>query len=185
MKTYQIEQAMQFLKDRILDEAAHQQVKLTPAEVATLTYSEPVATSEQRNLADQVDAEIGGDAYEKKISSLIRDVYRRDVAEGMKARWDESLQSLRGEDLYVLVMVANAGVENASIADLQWYKSFLRLDFLCLAGIGIAGGLFFFTSLGSAVKSDAVRAVLFFAWVAAMWGIGEWSRRRAFRRKSS
>src|SRR5579864_1932677 len=99
-----VEQAKQFLKDRILATAAAKRVTLSAAEVAMLTYSEPDATPEERDFASEVDAQIGEQAYERKVTSLIRAAYKHDVAQGMNSEWMAHMRALQPEDYYVLVM---------------------------------------------------------------------------------
>jgi hypothetical protein len=92
---------------------------------------------------------------------------------------------LRGEDLYVLVMAERAGVmvERAALSGgSSWYEPFLTLDVLCVAAVGMIGIAIFFTPVGSFLRSDVARGCLFLAWVAALWFVGDWSRRRHFRR---
>jgi hypothetical protein len=65
---FEVDAAKQFLKTRIVASAAQRQVILSDAEIATLTYSEPTANESERELADEVDATIGTDRYERKIA---------------------------------------------------------------------------------------------------------------------
>jgi hypothetical protein len=48
-----VQESKAFLRDRILAAAAAKRVTLSAAEVAMLTYSEPSATAEERELALQ------------------------------------------------------------------------------------------------------------------------------------
>lgn len=88
---FDIEAAKQFLKNRIVASAAQRQVTLSDAEIATLTYSEPIADERERELADEVDAKLGADRYEKKIADLVRGAYRDDVSRGVEAEWRQHL----------------------------------------------------------------------------------------------
>jgi len=117
--SFEVEQAMAFLKTRILAQAAEEGVGLSSVESASLMYSEPNATPEERDLMDKVDAETGTVPYEEKITRLIRNAYRSDVARGAKAEWDRSLRALRYEDRYVLVMVREA-LRSGTTAHDQW-----------------------------------------------------------------
>lgn len=177
MNTPTVEQAKQFLKNRIEHEAVRRRVVLSVAEVALLTCSEPNATDEERWYADDVDEKIGSEKYETKITMLIRQAYKQDLSEGQNREWDDAMRALRGEDLYVLVMASEAGVKGANTGPSR-YVDLLTVDVLSLAALGCAGCLFFFTPLGKVLKSDALRAVFFVVWLAALWLVGEWSKSR-------
>src|SRR5579864_7759918 len=114
-RQFAVQRAINFLKDRIVAEAAEQKVSLSKAEIAGLTYSEPAATPAQRELIDQVDADIGAEVYEQKIAELIGQAYHRDVERGAKQDWDACLDALSNEDFYVLVMVQGAGLRRAML----------------------------------------------------------------------
>ena len=177
-RQYAVERALHFLRDRVVAEAAEHNVSLSKAEVAGLTYSEPSATAAQRELIDQVDAEIGSDAYKQKIATLIRQAYRRDLDRGAKREWDACLDLLRNEDLYILVMVQEAGLRRAP----AWYRASLGPDMLVIAAVVVAGIATLFTWAGSFLRGDAARAGVFVLWIAILWALGEWSRRRTFRK---
>lgn len=179
----EVEAAKEFLKTRIMAEAVDEQVSLSNAEIATLTYSEPYASQSERELTDEVDVTIGTEAYEQKIAGLVRRAYSRDVNRGLRPEWERNLRALRYEDLYVLVMVQSARIPGAPTgfgAETGWYKAFLQIDTICLAVVGLAGLLIFFTRLGSLLKSDLIRGSAFILWLAMLWAIGAWSKRRTF-----
>ena len=178
--SHQADRAKTFLRDRILVAAAANDTALSVAEIAMLTYSEPDATPEQHEIAQEVASQIGEDAYERKIEKLIRSAHQHDVANGLASEWKASLRALRGEDLYVLIMAERAGVFKGG--DPAWY-GLLSFDMVCFAALGAAGFAFFMTRIGSnVIPSDAFRVVLFVVWIAALWALGEWSRRRIGRR---
>lgn len=178
-----VEAAKEFLKTRIVAQAVEEHISLSDAEIATLTYSEPNASQSERELADKVDVTVGTDAYEQKIAGLLRRVYSHDTERGLRADWDRSLRALRNEDLYVLVMVHSAGIPGAptnTAATIAWYGAFLQVDTICLAVVGLAGALVFFTSLGSFFQNDLIRGSAFVLWLGTLWALGEWSKRRTF-----
>lgn len=182
-----VEAAKEFLKTRIVAEAVEEHVSLSDAEIATLTYSEPRASESERELADAVDVTVGADAYEQKIAGLLRRAYNHDAERGLRSDWDRSLRALRYEDLYVLVMVRSAGIPGAPTnpaADIGWYRVFLQIDMICLAAVGFAGILVFFTPLGSHLENDLIRGIAFVLWLAILWAIGEWSKRRTFSKRA-
>ena len=181
-----VQQGLDFLKQRVLAEAGEQNIRLSNAEIAALTYSEPSATPSQRELMDQVDAEIGAEAYEKKIAKLIHEAYCSDLARGAKPDWDACLHALRNEDFYILVMVQEAGLGGKLAAlggNPAWYAGLLGPDTFFAAIVVIAGIAVLFTPVGSFLRSDAARGAVFVVWIATLWILGEWSRRRAFRKR--
>ncbi len=190
MKTFAVEEAKQFLKNRILDQAAIDNIALSKAEIAMLTYSEPSATESQHRLADEVDTDIGSDEYEHKISTLLLHSYERDVERGAKDEWKKHLNALRDEDLYLLVMVENAGISGAPISipsptnlskdTKELAKYLLKIDIFCLAAFAIGGGLLLL-HVAPSLSSGWARLGLCAIWLAVLWLIGEWSRRRTFR----
>lgn len=179
---FEVEAAKQFLKTRIVASAAQRQVTLSDAEIETLTYSEPTANERERELADEVDARIGANQYEKKIAGLIRDAYRDDVSKGLEAEWRQHLNALRYEDLYVLVMVRAAGVAGAPSGFAAITQSLLRIDTVLLGAVGVGGLVLFFTPLRSLLRTDLSRGAAFVAWLATLWLVGAWSKRRAIPR---
>ena len=167
--------AKDFLRTRILAAASANNVALSISEIAMLTYS----AAEERH-PKQEDTQIDEEIFERKIATLIRSAYEHDVAHGMKDEWKRHLRALRGEDLYVLTMAESAGVFKGGSFRAVASPS---VDTVCLAALGAAGWSFFFTTLGSdAIPSGNVRIALFLVWVAALWTLGEWSRRRIGRR---
>ena len=113
MDSLQVAQAKQFLKSRVLAQAAAERVTLSEPEIATLTYSEPSASESERKLADEVDSTVGMEEYEQKIARLLQHAYTSDVAAGMRSTWKEHLGALRNEDLYILVMMQIAKIPDA------------------------------------------------------------------------
>ena len=184
--SFDVERAKTFLKERIVARAIEEQVTLSDAEVATLTYSEPKASERERELADEVEAKVGTDVYEAKIAALVRNAYKDDVGRGVQADWQRHLTALRYEDLYVLVMVRAAGVPGApsglaAAITNDSYKAFLTIDTLFLAAVGVAGLVLFFTPLRSLLRTDLTRGAAFVVWLLALWAVGAWSKRRTLR----
>ena len=168
-----VEQAIQFLRDRILAAAGAKHVRLSDAEIRTLSFSEVNGTPEDADCAGEVDAQIGADVYEDKITRLIRAAYKQDVTDGRKEEWKAHMRVLRDEDYYVLVMAEQAGVFKGRIP----WKTMVSLDDVVMGVVGVAGVAFFFSPFWSALSGN-VQIVLIVAWAAALWLIGEWGSRR-------
>jgi len=168
--------AKEFLRDRILAAAAANNTALSGAEIAMLTYSAPEATPDQHEIAREVDTQIGEEVFEQRIERLIRSAYKHDVAHGMEDEWKAHLRALRRDDWYVLIMAERAGVFKGG--GTSWY-ALPSLDMVCFAAVAAVGFAFFFSGIGiDTITSDGVRVVLFVVWIAALWTVGERSRRR-------
>ena len=78
----------------------------------------------------------------------------------------------------MLVMAERAGVFKSR----RLFWSAWSLDRICFVALAGAGFAFFFLRIGiEAVRSESVRVGLFVLWIAALWIVGEWSRRRVGR----
>ncbi len=101
-------EAKQFLVDRIAAEAEREGASLDAVEKEMLGLGEAEASAK----ATERPREGGYDAeeYESRIARLAEAVYDRDVEAGHKAQWDEALDELAAEDLYLFVMLERAGL---------------------------------------------------------------------------
>ena len=102
--------AVGFLTTRVAEEARRHSVHLTDAEIKQLSFTEETATEEEIAAARAFDDANDTDEFEAKISKLLRNAFDQDVKGGMRALWQEHLASLRNQDVYVLVMVDQAGI---------------------------------------------------------------------------
>ncbi|HKT88634.1 MAG TPA: hypothetical protein VJQ59_09375 [Candidatus Sulfotelmatobacter sp.] len=102
--------AVGFLKTRVAEEAQRESVHITDAEIKQLSFTEETATKEQIAAARAFDDANDTDEFEAKISKLLRNAFDHDVKRGMRSLWQKHLASLRNHDVYVLVMVDQAGI---------------------------------------------------------------------------
>ncbi|MFZ0394203.1 MAG: hypothetical protein WCF17_12980 [Terracidiphilus sp.] len=103
-----VAEAKRFLVDRIAAEAERGGAPLDEAETELLGFGEGEAgmtTLERARTSEREDEE-----YENRIARLAKAVYDRDVEAGRKAEWDEALDELAAEDLYLFVMLERAGL---------------------------------------------------------------------------
>lgn len=105
-----IETAKLFLIGRVLDEASQEGISLSEAEIRMLGFSEAEASARDMEAAAELDRQDDDERYESTIAELLRKVYDRDIAAGMKEKWDRSLDDLESEDLYLLVMLERAKI---------------------------------------------------------------------------
>jgi hypothetical protein len=102
--------AIGFLTTRVAEEARRESVHITDAEIKQLSFTEETATEEEIAAARAFDDANDTDEFEAKISKLLRNAFDHDVNHGLRSRWQEHLASLRNHDVYVLVMVDQAGI---------------------------------------------------------------------------
>jgi hypothetical protein len=102
--------AVGFLTTRVAEEARRDSVHLTDAEIRQLSFTEETATEKEIAAARAFDDANDTDQFEAKISKLLRNACDHDVKRGMRSLWQKHLASLRDHDVYVLVMVDQAGI---------------------------------------------------------------------------
>lgn len=102
--------AVEFLTTRIAEEARRDAVHISDAEIKQLSFTEETATKEEIAAARTFDDANDIDEFEAKISKLLRNAFDHDVKRGMRSLWQKHLTSLRDHDVYVLVMVDQAGI---------------------------------------------------------------------------
>jgi hypothetical protein len=106
-------EALDFIVSRIADEARRDGAPLSEIERKMLYFSETAWTlPDIMDVNDEFDKKYDQDAYEKRISQLIKKVIsraRKQNPEEFKA-WIEAIRHLRKEDRYLLVMVDQARV---------------------------------------------------------------------------
>jgi hypothetical protein len=132
-KRLRAQQAKEFLISQIVEEAQRENVSLSEVERKMLYFTETEETlPDIYEINDQFERDYDGPAYEKKIAALLRDAYRR-ICSGSpegKNRWKQAICDLRGEDHYLLVMLAQSREP-----DVAWWVPILW-------GIGISILLF-------------------------------------------
>jgi len=100
-----------FFVERVLAQARAEQLQLSPAEQAMLSWSEsdPSFTPDPA-LAEQLAKEVSDEAYERKIAGLLERSYRRDLTADRAAcnRYREAYSVLTRGDHYLVVMIRRA-----------------------------------------------------------------------------
>ena len=128
--------AKQFLIDRIVAEAQRESAPLDEVEIGMLGFAEAEASAKQMELARKFEQKYQDEDYESRIARLARSAYDRDEAAGNKPPWDEALDELAAEDMYLFVMLEKAGiVKTTSHLVLPDWRLFLGLipAVVCLA----------------------------------------------------
>jgi hypothetical protein len=112
--TTPIDNAKQFLVARIVEESARDGAPLNAVETEMLAFSEVGASEKAIEAAREFEDRYNDEDYETRIARLARAVYDRDVAAGRKAEWDQALDELATEDVYLFVMLEKAGLVKTS-----------------------------------------------------------------------
>lgn len=103
-----VRQAMDYLVNRIVDEAKLQGLPLTEIERKMLYFSETHPTlRDMQAVSAEFDRSCDEGAYEEKIAVLVRRIAARDQRQDLaaKAAWDEAVAKLSEGDYYLLALI--------------------------------------------------------------------------------
>jgi hypothetical protein len=103
-------EAVWFLSSRVAEQARKDSVSLSDIELMQLSFSEETATPGQIAAARSFDETHNSDEFEERVTRLLRTAFNHDVQRGMRATWERHLAVLRNHDVYVLVIVDQAGI---------------------------------------------------------------------------
>jgi hypothetical protein len=103
-------QAVSFLVSRIAEQARADSVPLSRTELHQLSFSEETASDSEIAAAAEFDANNDATLFEAKVRELLHRAFERDVENGTRALWEVHLAALANEDVYVQVMVDEAGI---------------------------------------------------------------------------
>ena len=187
-----VAEAVGFLSSRVAEESRKDPVPLTDIELKQLSFTEETATPEEIAGAQAFDEANDTDKFEARITRLLRNAFRHDVQHAMRATWEKHLAALRNHDVYVLVMVDQAGIPRPkpqarlNVPRAISPKTLVRRSPDILAGlITFCGILYFFVlRIGWSrrgppifgnldehlIPSERLRGIFFLAWLAsALW----------------
>lgn len=105
-----IADAKKFLVDRITEQAELEGLPLDAVEREMLGFGEAEASAKAMERVRLYERSFDDEAYEGKIARLAKAAYDGDVEAGRKAEWDEALDELANEDLYLFVILERAGL---------------------------------------------------------------------------
>lgn len=155
MSTPSVVKAKRFLINRIVDQAKRENVPLTEIEAHMLGFSPVGASPVEHEAAVAFERGYDKQKYETKVSQLFRDVYEMDKSLGREEIWEQSLDSLAQEDIYLAEIIRKTGLRQAPVPwylpDLRSLRQYLTAIIMVLAGIVIA-----FTPLGERLVPDPV-----------------------------
>jgi len=176
MSTPAVVKAKRFLVNRIIDQAKRANVPLSEAETHMLGFSPVSASQAEREAWSVFQRDFDSGKYEAKISRLFEDVYRVDKSLGRAEIWEQSLDALAHEDMYLADIIRETGLRQRPV---PWYlpklsslRQYLTAIVMVAAGIVVA-----FTPLGERLLPDPVlRAFLVLCCWLTPWLIRKISR---------
>lgn len=126
--------AKQFLISKVIEEASLENVPLSEIEKKMLQFTETEPSiPDIYEVNTQFEREYDNNEYEAKVTALLKNARERDrkASPLSEQQWVDALESLKGEDHYLLVMVGQAfGWKAATPASTRFW--------ICLAiGIGV------------------------------------------------
>jgi len=155
MSTPAVVKAKRFLVNRIVDQAKRAGVPLTEVETSMLAFSPVSASTSDYEAAHAFERGYDKAKYEAKVSRLFQDVYELDRSVGRAEVWEQSLDALVHEDIYLAEIIRKTGLRQAPVPwylpDLSSLKRYLTALVMIVAGILVA-----FTPIGERLVPDPV-----------------------------
>ena len=155
MSTPAVVKAKRFLVNRIVDQAKRAGIPLSEVETGMLVFSPLSASHSDHEAAEAFERGYDKSKYEAKVSRLFQDVYDLDRSAGRAEVWEQSLDALVHEDIYLAEIIRKTGLRTAPVS---WYlprlsslKRYLTASVMVVAGILVA-----FTPLGERLVPDPV-----------------------------
>jgi hypothetical protein len=176
MNTPAVVKARRFLVNRIVDQAKRSNLALTEVETAMLGFSAASASPAEMQASAAFDRDYDKEKFEAKVSRLCREVYEMDKSLGRAGIWEQSLDTLADEDMYLAVIIRKTGLRQRP---LPWYlpklgslREFVPGIAMVLAGIVVA-----FTPIGEKlVPNPILRVVVVLCCWLSPWLISKLSR---------
>lgn len=169
MSTPAVVKAKRFLVNRIIDQAKRENIALTETETRMLVFSPQTASPAEGQAASAFERSHDKQAYEAKIARLFRDVYELDKSAGRAEIWEQSLDALALEDMYLASIIRKTGLRQEPM---PWYlpslasvRKYLTAIIMIAVGILVA-----FTPLGERlVPNPILRAFLVLCFWLTPW----------------
>jgi hypothetical protein len=176
MSTPAVVKAKRFLVNRIIDQAKRKNMPLNEVEIQMLGFSPATASFAENEAAAVFERGYDKNKYETKISRLFRDVHEMDKSVGRAEIWEQSLDALAHEDVYLAAIIRKSGLRQEPV---PWYLpdlSSLRKYLAAIVMVG-AGVLLAFTPLGERlVPNPILRTFLVLCFWLTPWLIGKLAR---------
>lgn len=155
MSSPAIVKAKRFLVNRVVDQAKRENMALSEVETLMLGFSTTAASPAERQAATAFERGNDKEKYESKISRLFREVYEMDKSLGRAEIWEQSLDALAHEDMYLAAIIRKTGLRREPV---PWYLpdlSSVRQYLTAIVMIG-AGILVAFTPLGERLVHNPI-----------------------------
>ena len=167
MSSAAVVKAKRFLVNRIVDQAKRDNVPLTEIEIAMLGFAKTSASPKELDAAAVFEREYDDAKFEAKIAKLVRDVRELDKKAGREAIWEQSLDSLADDDIYLAEILRKTGFREPPK---PWYVPGWQTIQQHLGAIALvaAGIVVIFTPVGETlIPNSILRAVVgLCCWVA-------------------
>ena len=173
MSTPSVVKAKRFLVNRIVDQAKRANTPLSDVETHMLGYSPASPSPAEFEASAVFERDYDKGKYEAKVSRLFQDVYEMDKKLGRAEIWEQSLDALAHEHMYLAEIIRTTGLRQAPV---PWYLPDLSSlkQYLTAIVMGTAGILVAFTPLGERLVHDPVlRTFLVLCCWLTPWIIGK------------
>jgi hypothetical protein len=159
MSTPAVVKAKRFLINRIVEQAKRASLPLSEVEARMLGFSSASANPVELDAASSFERDYNKENYEAKISRLFNDVYEMDKGMGMAGIWEQSMDALVDEDMYLAVIIRKTGLRHTPV---PWYlpnlsslREFIPAILMVCAGIVVE-----FTPFGAKLVPDPILRVV-------------------------
>lgn len=155
MSTPAVVKAKRFLINRIVEQAKRANLPLSEVEARMLGFSSASANPAELDAASSFERDYNKEKYEAKVSHLFQEVYQTDKSMGMAGIWEQSMDALVDEDMYLAVIIRKTGMRQAPV---PWYLPDLRSlrEFIPAILMVSAGILVEFTPLGTKLVPNPI-----------------------------
>lgn len=155
MSTPAVVKAKRFLVNRIVDQAKREDVVLSEVEITMLGFRKASATDKELEAATVFERDYDEEQYQTKIGKLIRNVYKIDKESGREEVWEQSLDSVAAEDMYLSAIIKKSGMREAPA---PWYvpDSHTMRELIPTFVMVGAGIVVIFTPLGTTLVPNPI-----------------------------
>jgi len=177
MSTTSANKAKKFFVNRILEQAKRDGVSLSAVEIQMLSFAEATASAEEMETLAVFERDFSDEEYEAKVAKLLKRAYQQDKESGEEAAWENALIELADEDMYLLVMIAQAGIGGSN--PLSYWFDWRFWLFLLPACIAVSAGIVIaFTPFGAKlIPSESLRLALLILLLVSPFMIGKVGRK--------
>ena len=155
MSTPSVVKAKRFLINRIVDQTKRDNSPLNEVETSMLGFSPASPSAAEHEAAAAFERGSDKGKFEARISRLFQQVYELDKSLGRAEVWEQSLDALANEDMYLAEIIRKTGLRQAPV---PWYlpklsslRQYLTAMIMVAAGVLVA-----FTPLGERLAPNPI-----------------------------